>query len=57
MAERKRDEMSVNVTTAAVESAPRAPKRPARPADGVDRDALRGKVMEKFPNIRARLAE
>ncbi len=66
MAERKRDEMSTSVTTpghsgggegAAVGSAPGAPKRPARPAVGVDRDALRDKVMAKFPNIRARLAE
>ncbi|WP_349367931.1 hypothetical protein [Salinarimonas sp.] len=72
MAERKRDEMSMNITTtarfggvatAAAVSVPeaigarKAPKRPARPVDGVDRHALRDKVMAKFPNIRARLAE
>lgn len=67
MAERKqRDEMSTSVTTAgqpggvertAVDSARGARKRPARPVEGVDRDALRDKVMAKFPNIRARLAD
>lgn len=63
VAERKGDEAVTvstsarfgDVATASAEAAPKAPKRPARPVEGVDRDALRSRVMAKFPRIRARL--